>query len=234
METDPEKIFAPAQAAYSFVISNLKEIYDLLPQEDQKRIFGGSFEKMHLGFDLVLQNALLKIGTVDGDVSPNEAAFLARLGDMGYDLCDYVMAFAKAAGEKIEVSWGAFEKAPIPTVREFTELIDVAISPMTDCLFSMFSLVDMVTEKDYFTVLEDSVLQIADAFLAIDFSRSEYENNAALAQIKADILQPIVDNNIALMVALGQAKDPDEAKAKQLEKAKAKQDAKKAKKAAKK
>jgi hypothetical protein len=234
METDPEKIFAPAQAAYSFVISNLKEIYDLLPQEDQKRIFGGSFEKMHLGFDLVLQNTLLKIGTVDGDVSPNEAAFLARLGDMGYDLCDYVMAFAKAAGEKIEVSWGAFEKAPIPTVREFTELIDVAISPMTDCLFSMFSLVDMVTEKDYFTVLEDSVLQIADAFLAIDFSRSEYENNAALAQIKADILQPIVDNNIALMVALGQAKDPDEAKAKQLEKAKAKQDAKKAKKAAKK
>jgi len=234
METDPEKIFAPAQAAYSFVISNLKEIYDLLPQEDQKRIFGGSFEKMHLGFDLVLQNTLLKIGTVDGDVSPNEAAFLARLGDMGYDLCDYVMAFAKAAGEKIEVSWGAFEKAPIPTVREFTELIDVAISPMTDCLFSMFSLVDMVTEKDYFTVLEDSVLQIADAFLAIDFSRSEYENNAALAQIKADILQPIVDNNIALMVALGQAKDPDEAKAKQLEKAKAKQDAKKAKKATKK
>ena len=35
METNPEKIFAPAQAAYSFVISNLKEIYDLLPQEDQ-------------------------------------------------------------------------------------------------------------------------------------------------------------------------------------------------------
>jgi hypothetical protein len=84
----------------------------------------------------------------------------------------------------------------------------------------MFSLVDMVTEKDYFTILEDSILQIADAFLAIDFSRSEYENNAALATIKAEILQPIVDNNIALMIALGQAKDEADAKAKQLEKIK--------------
>ncbi|OPZ36055.1 MAG: hypothetical protein BWY98_00546 [Tenericutes bacterium ADurb.BinA155] len=220
METDPEKIFAPVKASYDFIIANLKEIYDQLPTADQKRIFGGTFEKMHLSFDMILQNTLLRIGTADGDVSPNEAAFLARLGDMGYDLCDYVIAFGKASGEKIQVSWGEFEKAPIPTVREFCSVIDIAISPMVDSLFSMFSLVDMVTEKDYFTILEDSILQIADAFLAIDFSRSEYENNAALATIKAEILQPIVDNNIALMIALGQAKDEAEAKAKQLEKIK--------------
>jgi hypothetical protein len=220
MENDPEKIFAPVKASYDFIIANLKEIYDQLPSADQKRIFGGTFEKMHLSFDMILQNTLLRIGTADGDVSPNEAAFLARLGDMGYDLCEYVIAFGKASGEKIQVSWGEFEKAPIPTVREFCNVIDIAISPMVDALFSMFSLVDMVTEKDYFTILEDAVLQIADAFLAIDFSRSEYENNAALATIKAEILQPIVDNNIALMIALGQAKDEADAKAKQLEKVK--------------
>jgi hypothetical protein len=220
METDPEKIFAPVKASYDFIIANLKEIYDQLPAADQKRIFGGTFEKMHLSFDMILQNTLLRIGTADGDVSPNEAAFLARLGDMGYDLCEYVIAFGKASGEKIQVSWGEFEKAPIPTVREFCNVIDIAISPMVDALFGMFSLVDMVTEKDYFTILEDAILQIADAFLAIDFSRSEYENNAALATIKAEILQPIIDNNIALMIALGQAKDEADAKAKQLEKIK--------------
>jgi hypothetical protein len=100
METDPEKIFAPVKASYDFIIANLKEIYDQLPAADQKRIFGGTFEKMHLSFDMILQNTLLRIGTADGDVSPNEAAFLARLGDMGYDLCEYVIAFGKASGEK--------------------------------------------------------------------------------------------------------------------------------------
>jgi hypothetical protein len=220
METDPEKIFAPVKASYDFIIANFKGIYDHCQRPDQKRIFGGTFEKMHLSFDMILQNTLLRIGTADGDVSPNEAAFLARLGDMGYDLCEYVIAFGKASGEKIQVSWGEFEKAPIPTVREFCNVIDIAISPMVDALFGMFSLVDMVTEKDYFTILEDAILQIADAFLAIDFSRSEYENNAALATIKAEILQPIIDNNIALMIALGQAKDEADAKAKQLEKIK--------------
>src|SRR5574344_2963422 len=154
METDPEKIFAPVKASYDFIIANLKEIYDQLPSADQKRIFGGTFEKMHLSFDMILQNTLLRSGTADGDVSPNEAAFLARLGDMGYDLCDYVIAFGKASGEKIQVSWGEFEKAPIPTVREFCSVIDIAISPMVDSLFSMFSLVDMVRSEEHTSELQ--------------------------------------------------------------------------------
>jgi len=220
MGNSPEQIFAGAKTTYEFVIENLREIYDQLNEKERKEAFDGSFKNMEMGFDLVLQNTLLKIATVDGDVSPNEAVFLSRLGGLGFDLCEYVKAFAKAAGEKVEVSWGAFTTSPIPTVRGFTKMIDAAIAPIVDKLYGVFSMVDMLSKKDYFTILEDGVLKISDAFLSIDFDRSEYENNAAIAEIKENILRPIVDNNIALMIALGEAKDEAEAKTKQKEKKK--------------
>ena len=83
------------------------------------------------------------------------------------------------------------------------------------------------TEVDFFLARGDFVM----GGLNDETQFFEFERNFA-----ADVFGAVDRGQIEIgtMVALGQAKDPDEAKAKQLEKAKAKQDAKKAKKAAKK
>lgn len=207
MTISPEQLFAEAKTTYGSLGKILREIYDKLEVKEQKEYFKGSYKNMEMAFELLFQNTLLKIATVDGDVSPNEAVFLSRLASYGFDLCEYVKSYAKATGEKVDVNWGAFTTSPIPTIRKFTKMIDAAIAPLAEKFFAAFTEVDMLDKKDYFTILEDGILKIADAFLTIDYDRNEYENNAAIAEIKKSILQPIVDGNTALTIALGEKKN---------------------------
>lgn len=202
MPTNPEELFLEAQQSYETIMVNLKEIYKILPLKAKTSLFKGHFGNMKMGFDLLLQNTLLKIATADGTVAPNETAFLARLGDLGYDLCDYVNAFAKSAKKKVKVEWSFFEKAPALEVRAIADVIDLATDSSSSNFFKAFGLVDLATNKDYFIILEDAVYVIADDFLAIDGDRSEKENNAALLEIKNSILKPIVQTNAVLLNAL--------------------------------
>jgi hypothetical protein len=140
-------------------------------------------------FSIILQESLIEIGLADGDFNLNEQFFVEKIGKR-YPLS--LLSLYTDSSNNPKLTWEQFFALNPHEMANILDEIKTAGTPLALSFYNLFAKIDSIESgAPDFKELGGYLMSLINAYLSIDLSRSQLENQRALDVISDNILVPL-------------------------------------------
>jgi hypothetical protein len=140
-------------------------------------------------FSMILQESLIEIGLADGDFNLNERLFVEKIGKR-YPLS--LLSLYVDSSNNPKLTWEQFFALSPHEMASILDEIKTAGTPLALSFYNLFAKIDSLESgAPDFKALGGYLMTLINAYLSIDLSRSELENQRALDVVSDNILVPL-------------------------------------------